>query len=1314
MAKFGQVEHFDASLCSWSSYEERLASFLRANHVPETDQVDAFLSLIGPTTYNLLKSLTAPQLPVTKSFDELTQLLRDHLEPKPSVIAERARFHRRIQEEGETIAQFVAALRTLARTCDFGTFLDESLRDRFVCGMRRVDIQRALFAEDKTLTFQKAVDRAVALETAIKSTSEVHGSGGNSDQVESASVHKLKGDKEDTKKRGVACYRCGSSKHLARTCIHSEATCYKCQKVGHIQRACRSFQKRKPQGREKSLKTLTVTKDAHVNRITAPKDQPLTVEVLVENSPVTMEIDTGAAVSVISKQQYRERFAALNLKPTALRLKTYTGETVKPCGVLEVKVSHQEETRVLPLYVLNQSGPPLLGREWLQRLRLNWKQVTGFNNLQRSTQGASLMPVDKLQVLLDRYQAIFKDELGKISGEEARLFLKEGSHHKFLKARSVPFALVPAVEKELSNLEALGVITPTTSSEFATPLVPVPKKDGTIRLCCDYKMTLNPMLDVERYPLPRVDELFSVLAGGQSFSKIDLNRAYQQVVMSEESRRLLTITTHKGLYLMNRLPFGIASAPAIFQREMDNMLKGIPGVACYLDEVLITGKSQEEHLRSLEEVFKRFAERGVRIKREKCAFFQDQLQYLGHVISPEGIRTSEEKVAAIVKAPAPADVSQLRSLLGAVNYYGKFVPQLATIVAPLYKLPHQDVKWQWDRTCQEAFQRVKKLLMSSEVLVHYDPTAPLQLACDASSYGVGAVLSHILEDGTARPVAYASRTLTSAEKGYSQLEKEALALLFGVKKFHFYLYGRTFKLVTDHKPLQTIFGPKTGIPAMAAARLQRWPVTLSAYRYSLVFKRSTENVEADCFSRLPVEGRQESDEKVESFCSLRLLSLPVDSRDIARETARDPLLRRVYDYVLKGWPPYVGDQALKPWFQRNTELSAQQGCLMLGLRVVVPEKLRSVLLDEIHEGHPGVVRAKELARSSFWWPSVDQDVENHVKACEQCQQQRNLPTQAPLHPWSWPTKPWQRVHVDYAGPFRGAMFLVIVDAHSKWPEVFIMQATTSAKTIEKLQEVFARFGMPETLVSDNGTQFTSNEFKDFLKRIGTRHVLTAPYHPSSNGPAERFVQTLKSALRKGVASEPLQQTLGKFLQTYRNIPHATTGEAPAVLFLGRRLRTRLDVLKPSVENRVARHQFRQMLQRSCRTREFKIKDRVRVWNPHRGDKWLKATILSRSGPVSYKLRVYRDHDTAIWRRHQDHIRQEGDQEVGTPASREEDGASFIPQALSTASQAQPPPASPPTSASTDPGSTSISRPRTPTQRYPTRVRCPPDRYSPGD
>ncbi|XP_064472856.1 uncharacterized protein K02A2.6-like [Ornithodoros turicata] len=754
----------------------------------------------------------------------------------------------------------------------------------------------------------------------------------------------------------------------------------------------------------------------------------------VNGIPLTMELDTGAAVSVISAHDFKATFGYGQFQKTDLKLRTYTGEEVAPLGVVQVQVQYNNQAASLPLYVVHQPGPPLLGRQWLRCIRLDWPSLCNFCRVSVPQDTAKDVK-RKLNLLLDKYGAIFKDELGTVKGEKAQLFLKDGSRPKFMKARSVPIALQPAVEQELLKLQDLGIINPVPVSEFATPIVPVIKKDGSLRICGDYKTTVNPMLDIDHYPLPKIEELLSSLAGGQKFSKIDLSRAYQQIEMCDESKKYLTLNTHKGLFEVNRRLFGIASAPGIFQRIMENVLKGLPKVCCYLDDLLITGSTPEEHLANLDAVLKRLL----------C----------------------------------------------------------------------NKATWLWSPECEHSFNKIKEVITTAPVLAHYSSYLPLQLASDASPYGVGAVLSHKFPDGTTRPIAYASRTLTKAEQGYSQLEREALALVFGFGKFHYYLYGRSFTLITDHKPLQTIFGPKTGIPTVAAARLQRWAVTLAAYRYTLLYKEASKNVEADCLSRMPLTYECNETADVEMFYTLRLDTMPLRSSDIARETGLDPTSCRVREMVMRGWPSSLKDPELKPYFDRKLELTVHQGCLLYGMRVVVPGKFQTTVLSELHDGHPGIVRTKVFARSYVWWPSLERDIEECVKTCLDCQQVQPAPPKSPLHPWSWPTAPWHRLHADFAGPFKGHMFLIVMDAHSKWPEVFIMGKTTTKHTIEKLHELFSRFGIPESFVTDNGPQFVSQEFKDFLKKMGIRHVTTTPYHTSSNGLAERFVQSLKTALRKG-------------------------------------------------------------------------------------------------------------------------------------------------------------------------------------------------------
>ena len=326
-----------------------------------------------------------------------------------------------------------------------------------------------------------------------------------------------------------------------------------------------------------------------------------------------------------------------------------------------------------------------------------------------------------------------------------------------------------------------------------------------------------------------IEDLFASLSRGQQFSKLDLKHAYQQIELDDESKPLVTISTHKGLFQYERLPFGVSSAPSIFQRVMDNLLQGIPGVCVYLDDILITGSTEEEHLQHLDEVLTRLSKAGLTLKKSKCAYLLKSVEYLGHTISKEGLHTSDSKVRAVLEAPAPRDVSELRSFLGLVNYYGKFLPDLASELAPLYKLLQKQRRWKWGPDEEAAFSHVKDLLRSSQVLVHFDDKLPLVLSCDASPYGLGAVLSHRMENGDERPICYVSRTLTDAEKRYSQLDKEALAIIFGVKKYHHYLYGRKFELKTDHKPLTHIFSETKAIPTMASGRIQRWALTLSAY-----------------------------------------------------------------------------------------------------------------------------------------------------------------------------------------------------------------------------------------------------------------------------------------------------------------------------------------------------------------------------------------------------------------------------------------------------------------------------------------------------
>ncbi|KAL0151831.1 hypothetical protein M9458_052832 [Cirrhinus mrigala] len=732
----------------------------------------------------------------------------------------------------------------------------------------------------------------------------------------------------------------------------------------------------------------------------------------------------------------------------------------------------------------------------------------------------------------------------------------------------------PLVEAELQRLVEEKIIEPVQFAEWAAPIVPVKKPDGSIWICGDYKLTVNRASSVEQYPIPKVEDLFAQLAGGQKFSKLDMSHAYQQIMLDESAKKYVTVNTHKGLYTYCRLPFGVASSPAIFQHTMEGILQNMRHVTVYMDDILVTGANDEEHLKNLEEVLRRLKTglSGLRLKRSKCEFLGEEVIFLGHRISAAGVQPVAEKVQAIQEAPTPQTVSELKAYLGLLNYYHKFMPSLSTVLAPLHSLLKKETKWMWGREQEEAFIKSKELLQSSAILVHYDPTKPLILACDASPYGVGAVLSHRMENGTDRPIGFASRTLNEAEKKYSQLDKEGLAVIFGVKKFHTYVFGRPFTIVTDHKPLIALFNELREVPQMASPRIQRWAVTLGGYEYTIVYRAGQKGVET------PAE-----EERVlvldENDVSL------IKAEQVEKWTVKDPVLARA------GQP---------------------------------------------YSGHPGITRMKGLARSYVWWPQMDVAVEGLVKACARCQESRNTPPCAPLHPWEIPKLPCRRIHIDYAGPWQGKMFLILVDAYSKWIEAFPLNSATSAVTIQCLRQSFSQNGLPEIVVSDNGSCFTSKEFNEFTSRNGIKHITTAPYHAASNGLVERAVQTFKSLMKK-TTGDSTEARIARALFSYRITPQSTTGKSLAELLCGRKLRSTLDLIHPDFKSQVQDKQLKQKWyhDQHAKERHLSVGENVYTKNFSSGPTWISGTVQKKTGPLSYTIALG---SGQVVRRHIDQVR----------------------------------------------------------------------------
>lgn len=1223
-------EKFDEAVENFDSFIERFEAFLDIQNVPEAKRGKVLISSLNAKLYNLLKNLLAPENPSEKDFSALKKVLKDHLNPKALIIPSRHMFINRKQHEGESINKYIAELRSLAIPCEYKEdMLNTMLRDVFVSGLRDRNILDRLFQEDD-IDLDKTIKIALSMEKAVQGANEIIG--------KSPEIKVFKAGKKEAKSRkpnnvlkrnkNGYCSRCLGNDHNKNNCRFISSECRFCKKIGHIEKACYAAKKTRPV-KQKKVETTNdcdskneipiygFDSRSDILKEEEPKKPPIMIQVKIENKTVSMELDTGGTVSVMSLNKFRQ-ISNKKILPTKIVFKTYRGDKVVPLGYVTVKVEYNSQKLNLNLYIVKENLDTIFGREWLYKINLDWNSI---KTLKTSSE-------INLKKMFEDYKEIFDGKLGEINNYEVKLKLKPNVQPIFCRSRPVPFALKNRVESEIDRLEKEGIIEKIETSDWATPVVPIVKPDGSIRLCADYSVTLNPNLEVPQHPLPKLEEIFSCLSGGKHFSKLDFSHAYLQMKVHPESQKFLTINTHKGLYGCKRLMYGLNAAPAIWQRYVEGLFRGMEGIKIFMDDARVTGPDDQSHLKVLETFFQKCKEHGLKLNLTKSKFFQNEITFLGHKIDAKGLHKTDEKISAIANAPIPNNIQDIKSFLGLVNFYGKFCPNLATIANPLNNLTKKGVKWKWSKECQLAFGKIKAEICSNRVLIHYDPTLPLTLATDASPVGIGAVLSHVLSDGTERPIAFASRTLTATEQKYSQIDKEALSIVWAVKKFYLYLKGRRFTLVTDHKPLVAMFSSKKGLPILTATRLLHYALILQAYQFDIVYRNTKDHGNADCLSRLPLKSEElRIKDDIEMFQLTQLETLPVKARDLAKETRTDEelsiLLRKLkFGENLEG---------------REAEYTLQDDCIMHGQRVVIPRKFRARILEELHQGHLGIVKMKAIARSYVYWKGIDHDIEETVKNCSDCIKFKLDPVKAKVHHWEYPSAPWERIHVDFAGPIFERMFLIIVDAHSKWMEVYPLKSTNSFKTIECLGECFSRFGLPLVLVSDNGSQFTSQEFETFMENNGIKHKTCAPFKPSSNGQAERYVYTVKQSLRamQGYPGN-IRQKISTFLMNYRKAPNLTTMQSPAMLFLKREIRTRIDLVVPNLKRRVEEHIRKDTY--DFKDRNFDIGDKVAIRDYRAANsRWKIGTVINKDGALHYTVDV----QGTLFRRHVDQMRSVG-------------------------------------------------------------------------
>ena len=866
-------------------------------------------------------------------------------------------------------------------------------------------------------------------------------------------------------------------------------------------------------------------------------------------------VDSGSSGNFVSRRFLTSTGLRPDRKKGSAQVVLADGRSlrVSECVNLEIDFGSRRE-RIL-CDVLDLSNDLILGMPWLKKTKpiIDWENLTvdlseaspgrhdltssesrpgiDFSVLNSIEFAESVGPDDllflsfistspstvvagKFDSIVEEFQDVFPDDLPSglppDRGFEFEIDLVPGTKPIIQPVRRLSPAELEELKKQITELTSKGFIAPS-NSPFGSPILFVKKKDGSMRMCIDYR-SLNSATIRDVYPLPLIDELFDRLRGAKVFSKLDLRSGYHQLRVAGADVQKTAFRTPLGSFEFKVLPFGLTNAPAAFMRMMDSIFPphAVPFVATFIDDILIFSKSEKEHRDHLRSVLCTLRENKLYAKKSKCLFGAYEVEFLGHVINAEGVRADESKLKVVQDWPVPKTVPQLQSFLGMVTYFQRFIKNFAVITQPLTDLLRKNVKYEWGTSQQEAFDKLKLMLVSPPVLRIFDPDLPVVVETDASDLAIGAVLLQGSHKDVRQPVAFVSRKLTAPELNYPVQEKEMLAIVHSLKKWRHYLQGRPFKVITDHKSLVHWRSAKD-----PTRRLARWFDLLSEYDFEILYGPGESNLAADALSRLP---------------EINEVSAPVLDAEILRKIkagyAKDSYFSPAFRaLVLKE----KGDPKFK---SRVDRMFATDGLIYVksasGTRLCIPNdgEVRKVLVSELHDattaGHFGIEKTYSALSSKFFWCHMGKFVKKFVNSCATCQSAKPslVKPQGLLQPLPIPDDPWVDISMDFIThlPLTESgldSILVVVDRLTKMTHLL---PTTSNVTAEKVAElfvaqVFRLHGMPKNIVSDRDPKFTSKFWETLFEKLQTKLSMSSASHPETDGQTERMNRTLEQVLR---------------------------------------------------------------------------------------------------------------------------------------------------------------------------------------------------------
>lgn len=1142
---------FSFSPTEWPKWKRRFERFRVAsglNKSAESIQVNTLLYVMGDDAEDIYASFSWTRQTDAEKYDAVIAKFESHFIPRRNVIHERYMFNRRHQLLGESSDSFITALYTLSEHCEYGQMRDDLIRDHIVLGIRDGDLSKKMqMVAD--LTLAKAI-QMVRTHESVEREGQLQRGDANSPSVDRVN-RKPQRTFHQSNSFEQSCSRCGNEPHSRKQCPASTAKCLNCGLVGHFAKLCRSkssksssstaHQKRSSPKQRRRVKAVDADFEGEssddnsfyigqIRKSIRHVESEWIFTAKIGENIRKFEIDSGADETVAPPSYYNEQF---ELSKPEIRLDGPDGHPLHIIGMQKLPITYRDTTSIQNVYLIRNQKTALLGKPAIKAFNL----IRRTNRIEKSNSNRP----EK------RYSDRFKG-LGELPDDYKIVLKDDAKPFAITVPRKVPLPLLDSTESTLKKMVETNVISPIIEpTDWVAPLVVVPKRNSTVRICVDFSR-LNNSVKREYFPIPPVEDTLAKLKGGKVFSKLDANSGFYQIRLAEESKKLTTFLTPFGRYYFNRLPMGITSAPEHFQSQMQKVLSGCKNVVCHMDDVLVWGATEAEHDENLVAVFEKLRAANVTLNEEKSLFRKTSLKFLGHIISNGQVAVDPEKVKAIAEMTPPKDKKELQSLLGTLNFLARHIPNRSENLEPLYALLRKNVPFHWDQAQDEAFQYLKRLLSAAPVLTIYDKTKPLIVSCDASSYGIGAVLLQQDENKTLHPVSYISRTLSKAEQRYAQIEKELLAIAWACERFDRYLVGLQFRIETDHKPLVPILTTK--FLDDLSPRLQRLRMKLMRFYFDVSHTPGKDLVTADLLSRKPVGSPQPSDEALQkelqsaTIGSIKLV--PASSKMLGRirdAQRASSIGQQLLSFIREGWPKTVPDELVE-YSKYQASLNVYKGLILYCQRIWIPHSMRDEILKRLHSSHMGQTKMYSLAQTSIWWPKLRDSITKISDSCMHCAQHRPNKSE-PLITTPLPSDPWRKVGVDLLKK-DSKWYIVVIDYYSKYIELSHLPRLDTRNVIQRLEVIFARHGIPEIVFTDNGTQLTSDEMQRFAEEWDFKIVTRSPSYPQANGLAEAAVKIAKRVLD---TTSPNQA-----LMLYRATPNSL-GYSPAQLLMNRQIRT---------------------------------------------------------------------------------------------------------------------------------------------------------------